>query len=301
MHAAMGATIVAGPVSAALADPGPALQARLKTHRLGYGQALLVRGQAPSSDAGQRVTLDFAPAGDGAWESLVAGRIKPDGSFRLSAPLRRSGSVRVTMSASSVSSVTAAAASDNASSSTPQRVAVTAAIRTRRQDREVLDARTIEVRGELFPRERNHWVLLQARRGRRWTTLARRRTRAGGRFRIRYRANALGREPLRVRFPGDAGNAATSTSAGWLTVLHPTVASWYVDAGNTACGFHAYYGVANLSLPCGARVSFSRGGRTVTAVVDDRGPYVGGREWDLNQNTAAVLGFGGVGTVWASR
>ena len=38
----------------------------------------------------------------------------------------------------------------------------------------------------------------------------------------------------------------------------------------------------------------------MTATVDDRGPYVGGRTWDLNQNTAAALGFGGVGTVWAS-
>jgi rare lipoprotein A (peptidoglycan hydrolase) len=38
----------------------------------------------------------------------------------------------------------------------------------------------------------------------------------------------------------------------------------------------------------------------VTAVVDDRGPYVGGREWDLNQNTARALGFGGVGTVWST-
>jgi len=28
------------------------------------------------------------------------------------------------------------------------------------------------------------------------------------------------------------------------------------------------------------------------------GPYVEGRDWDLNQNTAAALGFGGVGTVW---
>ena len=35
--------------------------------------------------------------------------------------------------------------------------------------------------------------------------------------------------------------------------------------------------------------------------VDDRGPYVGGREWDLNQNTAGALGFNGVASVWASR
>ena len=104
-----------------------------------------------------------------------------------------------------------------------------------------------------------------------------------------------------MRFRGDRANAPVSTPAGSVAVLHQTLASWYQDGGTTACGFHAYYGVANLSLPCGARVNFSYGGRTVTAVVDDRGPYVGGRVWDLNQNTAAALGFGGVGAVWSSN
>jgi len=95
--------------------------------------------------------------------------------------------------------------------------------------------------------------------------------------------------------------AAGSTRAGSPTGRHQAVTSWYYDGGNTASGFHAYYGVANLSLPCGTTVSLSSGGRTVQAVVDDRGPYVGGRTWDLNQNTAAALGFGGVGMVWSSR
>jgi hypothetical protein len=301
MHAAVGATIVAGPTAAALADAGPALQARLKTHRLRYGEAVLVRGHAPSSDGGQAVALDFAAAGDGSWQQVASGEIRPDGSFRLSAPLRSSGSIRVTTSQSPAAQVAAGAASADATSTAPERVVVAAAIRTRRRNRELEGARAIEVSGNMLARTGRHSVLLQGRRGRHWITLARRRTRSGGRFSIHYRPRVLGREPLRIRFPGDAGNAAASSPAGWLTVLHPTVASWYVDAGATACGFHAYYGVANLSLPCGARVSFSRGGRTVTAVVDDRGPYVGSREWDLNQNTAAALGFAGVGTVWASR
>ena len=93
---------------------------------------------------------------------------------------------------------------------------------------------------------------------------------------------------------------AASTRAGEITVYTPSTASWYDDAGTTACGFHAHYGVANLSLPCGTEVSFVHGGRKVTATVDDRGPYVGGREWDLNQNTAGALGFGGVAEVWSS-
>ena len=33
------------------------------------------------------------------------------------------------------------------------------------------------------------------------------------------------------------------------------MASWYYDdAGATACGFHAHYGVANRTLPCGTKV-----------------------------------------------
>jgi rare lipoprotein A (peptidoglycan hydrolase) len=103
-----------------------------------------------------------------------------------------------------------------------------------------------------------------------------------------------------VRFGGDHANRGAVERAGSVTRYRPAVASWYEDAGSTACGFHAHYGVANVSLPCGATVRFMSGGRTVTAVVDDRGPYVGGRTWDLNQNTAAALGMGGVATVWSS-
>jgi rare lipoprotein A (peptidoglycan hydrolase) len=142
--------------------------------------------------------------------------------------------------------------------------------------------------------------VLQARNGRRWATLGSARTRANGRFVVRSRLSDSGEQQLRVRFTGDRSNAAVSRSAGRVNVFRQSTASWYEDAGNTACGFHARYGVANLSLPCGTHVTFSYGGRTVTATVDDRGPYVGGREWDLNQNTAAALGFAGVATVWSS-
>jgi hypothetical protein len=79
--------------------------------------------------------------------------------------------------------------------------------------------------------------------------------------------------------------------------LSYATASWYDDGGTTASGWHAFYGVANKSVAFGTHVLFVYGGRRVEAVVDDRGPYVGGRTWDLNQNTASALGFGGVGTV----
>jgi rare lipoprotein A (peptidoglycan hydrolase) len=78
------------------------------------------------------------------------------------------------------------------------------------------------------------------------------------------------------------------------------VASWYYDDGaSTACGFRASYGVANRTLPCGTHVTFKRGGHRITAVVDDRGPYVAGRTWDLDERSAHALGVSGVASVWA--
>lgn len=70
---------------------------------------------------------------------------------------------------------------------------------------------------------------------------------------------------------------------------YESLASWFYDAGATACGFHATNGVANKYLRCGARITFEHRGRVVTAVVEDRGPYIAGRDWDLNPNTRAVL------------
>lgn len=80
-------------------------------------------------------------------------------------------------------------------------------------------------------------------------------------------------------------------------------ASWYGPGlyGNTmACGGALAPGtvaVAHKSLPCGTRLEFHYRGRRVVAPVRDRGPYVGGRTFDLTAGTARALGFGGVGTV----
>jgi 3D (Asp-Asp-Asp) domain-containing protein len=133
-----------------------------------------------------------------------------------------------------------------------------------------------------------------------WHTLASGRTHRSGGFRIRYRVQGLGATAISVRFAGSHRARAASADAGKIVALAPIVASWYYDAGNTACGFHATYGVANKTLPCGTKVTLSYGGHTVVATVDDRGPYVYGRTFDLNQNTARYLGMWGVGRVFAS-
>ncbi len=159
---------------------------------------------------------------------------------------------------------------------------------------------TVVVHGLLEPGQRGAKVKLVERAGRNWRTLAVGRTRGSGRFGIRYRVSDAGANRIRVAFSGSRRARAVSAAAGKIVALAPIVASWYYDAGNTACGFHATYGVANKTLPCGTKVTLSYGGRTVVATVDDRGPYVYGRTFDLNQNTARYLGMWGVGQVFAS-
>lgn len=72
--------------------------------------------------------------------------------------------------------------------------------------------------------------------------------------------------------------------------------------GPLACGgiyLPSDRGVANKTLACGTLVEFRYRGRRTTATVMDRGPYVAGREWDLQIATARALGFQGLGQVSA--
>jgi len=317
VHAAVGASVLAVPASAAAvsgtprgaqADGQPAtgqtgsadqIQVELKSRKIQYGHSVIVTGRAPSSQAGQSLALDFARSGSAVWRQIASTTVRGEGGFRLVAPLARSGAVRVT-DVSPALPLAAADSGSSSASSTPQAVTVASRIRMRTHDIDLIAGQAIKLRGTLLPGGAGRRVRLQSLRAGRWDTLSISWTGADGRFLLRYTPDGTGQQRLRVRFAGDSANAGVSQRAGMLTAYGQSVASWYNDAGTTACGFHAYYGVANLSLPCGTKVSFMYGGRTVTAVVDDRGPYVGGREWDLNQDTAAALGFGGVATVWSS-
>jgi hypothetical protein len=305
-----GALIVAIPASAGVATAGKALAdtvaaqpdssgalaTSVKARRIGYGQKVVVEGTAPNADAGRQLQLQFAPADSQSWSTLTSGTVPSSGRFRLSAPLRRSGLVRVVAPDPSGGSTATA----SAASSSTHRVSVAAQLRVRQRAINDLGGHAVDIRGRLLPAGGGRRVRLEGRSGGGWRVLATARTGAAGRFVLHYKPAGAGRSELRVRFAGDRTNAWSRVRAGEVTVFEPTLASWYNDAGSTACGFHARYGVANRTLPCGTQVTFLNGGRVVTATVDDRGPFVGGRDWDLNQNTAAALGFGGVGSLWAS-
>jgi hypothetical protein len=293
----IGVPAAAGALTATEAFGASALQANLHSSQVPFGHNVVVSGTAPSSDAGKKVELEFEPAGQRSWGQLTSSTIHGDGSYRLAAPVRRSGLIQV----QEPSSTTTATAQDASAAAAPQRITVAAALRLRAGSLNALVGQPVHVRGKLLPGVAGRRVRLQARTGGGWRTVSTARTGPRGGFDLRYAGGTLGAQRLRVRFAGDQLNRNAGAPAGRLTVYREAMASWYDDGGTTGCGFHAGYGVANRTLPCGTKVSFLYGGRRVTATVDDRGPYVGGRDWDLNQNTAAAIGFGGVGTVWSSQ
>lgn len=271
------------------------------THRsLAYGQSLVVTGRVPAAVAGRRLVLDFRPRG-GDWAPAATTTPGADGRYRFRVRAERSGEARVSV-------VDAAAATRAAGSATPsptagaastvQPVSVSSTFAGRWRTIDVNAGRVAVVRGALRPGIAGRLVTLE-RPGRH--VLARAKTGANGGFVLKYRTSGVGTMPLRLRFRGDRLNAAAWSQAGVVNAYNQSYASWYEDGGATACGFHAQYGVAHRTLPCGTKVTIRYGGRSVVATVDDRGPFVDGRDWDLNGAVAGALGFSGTGAIWVSR
>ncbi len=276
------------------------LELRLSPRQVEFGRSVTITGMAPAADAGDTVALQTAPLGSSAWRRVADATIGPGGGFRFRTAPRHSAAFRAVAPGSEV-----AAASDvppgGAAVSVARPVRVTARFAIARHQFAVLGGSRLRVAGKLLPGAAGRVVRLQGHTAAGWRTLARGRTGRFGGFDLGYAPSSGSRRSLRVLFRGDHRNARVIRAAGTVTVFDESVASWYYDGGGTACGFHAGLGVANRTLPCGTKVTLRYGGRSVTATVDDRGPYVAGRDWDLNQATAAALGFGGVGTVWVSR
>jgi rare lipoprotein A len=295
------ATAVALTAGQTVADTQSAIQAKLNRHHVGYGGRVTATGAASPTRPEQRVELQYAPAGGRRWRVLAASRVRRDGSFRLTAALERSGLIMVRGSDPAPPGGAAALTTSSAgASSGAQRVTVAAKFAIKARSIVVLGGHAGALRGRLLPAVTGRKVRLEGRASNgRWQLLSTARTGARGGFGLRYGSGDT--RQLRVRFAGDSMNTRSSKAAGHVTVFEQAIASWYYDGGNTACGFHARFGVASPGLSCGTKVTFRSGASQVTATVDDRGPFVSGRSWDLNQNTAAALGFAGVGAIWASR
>jgi rare lipoprotein A (peptidoglycan hydrolase) len=104
--------------------------------------------------------------------------------------------------------------------------------------------------------------------------------------------------------------AAVALAAGWSTTTHrssPRAVGDYValaaSAGpaaigrRTACGGQLQtdtMGIAHPTLPCGARIFIDFHGKHVLTQVVDRGPYQPGRQFDVTDALARLLGLQGV-------
>lgn len=163
--------------------------------------------------------------------------------------------------------------------------------------------RSAHVAGRVRPARAGRLVVLQRRSGPRWLTIERTRTRSGGRYVLRHRTRGSTSAALRVRVAGGTRLRSGTRRVGRLEAFRPALASWYGPGfygSRTACGgilSPGTRGVAHKSLPCGTRVTIRYRGRQVRVPVVDRGPYIGGREFDLGPGVRTALRFDGVGIV----
>jgi rare lipoprotein A len=277
--------------AATTSDSGNVSLARAgQSNRVAYGHTLHVDGRV-SGAPGSSVRLENAPAGE-EWRPIAETTSGGDGSYRFAVRAERSGAYR---------------ALSDAGVSAPRRVTVVPRIGGH-ATRHARRGEQVRVRGALRPQKAGRTVHLQLRTGKRWRTVDRDRTSAGGRYTTTWRPGTQGAYRLRVRFAGDRANGeVTRRLRGRVNVYRPSAASWYGPGfygSRTACGetiTSSVLGVANKSLPCGTRVTMRYHGRSVTVPVIDRGPFSGAREWDLTPATKDRLGFGSTGTVWVTR
>jgi rare lipoprotein A (peptidoglycan hydrolase) len=173
--------------------------------------------------------------------------------------------------------------------------------------RHALSGQRLKLGGKVGSRIKGRSVLIQKRTGKRWKTVARTRTHEGGRFSAYWRLEGMGRQRVRAFVRGRGLPVAVREIKGGVTSYRAAGASWYGPGfygGHLACGGRlgaGTHGVANKTLPCGSKVTLRYKGRSVTVRVIDRGPYVGGRDFDLTAATKQKLGFGSTGTVWSTK
>ncbi len=137
--------------------------------------------------------------------------------------------------------------------------------------------------------------------------VARATTARDGTFRMVWGLPSIGLHQVRAYGIHDRTVTGSASAARRVTVYRSAHASYYGPGfygGSLACGGTLQpgtLGVAHKTLPCGTRVRLRYRGRTVTVPVVDRGPYVGGRDFDLTEATKAKLRFPDLGVVLSSR
>ena len=294
-------TVAAGVSAAAFADtPGTQIPMKIADRSLKAGQDVRATGAPGRELAGRTVALEYL-AGQSGWQPLATATIAGSGRYRVAGELPRSARVRVVLQPQP------GTATASAQSSREARVAVSPRVRIGHRRLHVQAGRRATVNGRLKPAAGGARVSLQVRRPGGWRTIERDRTSSEGRFKLRDRRRQTLSAKARVVARPHAGLAKGRRKVGRLNVYRYAQASWYGPGfygRQTGCGGRldpGELGVAHKSLPCGSKVTFRHKGRSVRVRVIDRGPYVGGREYDLTEATARRLGFSGHGPVLTTR
>jgi len=287
--AAQADTQFVGPLSFKLGDP-----------RLTFGDRVVVKGSSSHSAVGRQAVLELRSQASGApWRPIASQVIRSHRRFSLRGRIHRTGSVRIRIPATP---------GGGELRSRDRRVRVKPRVIVRRRSLQVTAGRRVVAAGFVRPAAAGLPVVLEISRGGRWVTLDSDRTSPGGRYALADRRRGTMSAKARVRVSGRAvGLSATHRGLGRIDVYRRAYASWYgpgLYGNHLGCGGRlnaGSLGVAHKRLPCGTLVTFRRSGRSVRVPVIDRGPYVGGREYDLTAATARRLGFSGHGPILATR
>ncbi len=169
--------------------------------------------------------------------------------------------------------------------------------------------RHLVARGTMPGAQRRRLILQRFDQEHGWRNVARTRVHSTGRFKVKWKADRMGRVSLRAilaarrgaRASSSAGGRAVAAPTAKVTVYRAAMATFYGPGffgRQTACGqtlMPDMHGVAHKKLPCGTLVAVTYADREIVVPVIDRGPFNGNYAWDLTQATADALGFTSIG------
>ncbi len=264
------------------ATASPKGQMRAADGKVTSGDSVRLVGRVPEFD-GNRATIQFQPAGENSWRPQRQVPLGPAGGFSVAVEPKQTGLWR------------ASAPGGHATGTT--RVRVRSDVEVAPNDRHIMAGGESTISGHVTPRTAHRRVVVRVG-GDELSA----RTNGAGRFEVVWEAPQIGTYKVSATAKGDRVAAGSDDEGGPVNVYRSSVASWYGGGGTTACGGSVSgLGVAHRTLPCGTKVKMRHGNNTVTVTVIDRGPFVGGREWDLAPATKSALGCGDICTVLSTK
>jgi hypothetical protein len=274
--------------SIAIAATQPSSPAQISTSdgMVPYGTPIALGGSVPGS-SGAAVSLHFRAAGSGDWQLVRRLSTDPAGSYRAVIRARRNGAFR--------------AVPAEGEPSQPARIRVRARASLHAANRNPMVGGTVRLQGLVKPGGRRSVRVKVGGRALRTTT------NGEGAFAVRWSPNGAGSFRASAVVGKNSLARAGHSAARTVTAFRRSAASWYgpgLYGHPLACGgtlTPGTLGVANRTLPCGTKLTLRYHGRSVRVRVIDRGPFAGGREFDLTEATKRQLRFPDLGYVLSSK